>query len=88
MEWISIKDIDEHEYLTSSDIMVWQENLVDKECSRFQRGLYFSCGDDSFIKIYPRERNNFYKSKNYMFYDLDGDMCQITHFSIIEPPKQ
>jgi hypothetical protein len=84
MEWINISEINKFD-LTNS-ILVWQNNLSDSECSRFQRAVYYS---DSHIVIYPLTYNTKFKLQEngfYEGYDLEGDWCRITHFSIIEAP--
>ena len=91
MNWINISEIDNQKEIEGEGILVWQHNLSDKTSSRFQRGIYFK-GDEktsSFIKIYPDQgsRGYFKQDNGYKNYDLEGDMCQITHFAIISPPK-
>lgn len=85
MEWIEIKEISKHK--PSGNILIWQENLSDPESSRFQRAVWY---DKSHIDVYPlTNRTTFYYQDNETFkgYDLDGDLCLVTHFSIISKPN-
>lgn len=90
MYWINISEINLKDSIEGKNILVWQNNISDPECSRFQRAIFYK-GDnnDSFIKIYPigTERNYYKEDKKWKNYDLEGDMCQITHFAIIDPPR-
>lgn len=91
MNWIKISEINKQEDIDGENILVWQNNLSDPECSRFQRAVFFK-GDEkvcSFIKIYPNggSRNYYKEDKEWKNYDLEGDMCQITHFSIVDAPS-
>ena len=82
MNWIRIKEIEALD--PSQNILVWQHNLSDPNSSRFQRAIYFS----GIIKIYPIQGDNYYlRDKEYIGYDLEGDVCQITHFALVEAPK-
>ena len=84
MEWISISEINKIDLPNS--ILVWQNNLVDSECSRFQRAVYYN---DSHIVIYPLTNNTKFKLQEsgfYEGYDLEGDWCRITHFAIVDAP--
>lgn len=86
IDWIKIEDIDNHEI--PSSIMVWQENITDPECSRFQRATYFD-GDDGFIQIYPHSSSAYFKKEtHYIGSDLEGDTCQITHFAFVNSPNK
>lgn len=90
MDWIEISKIDDYPEIENKSILVWQENLSDSSCSRFQRAI-FNKGDSRIsdsITIYPVVYSNYFqKSDNYVNYDLEGDKCQITHFAIISKPK-
>lgn len=88
MNWIKIEEIKNHK--PKGNILVWQKNLSDDSCSRFQRAVFFKGNKNccSFIKIYPigNDNNPYKEDKEYKNYDLEGDMCQITHFAIIDAP--
>lgn len=88
MNWIKLENITE-EHKRTKNLMFWQENLSDKQGSRFQRGSYIDDGGkgDSFIQLYPRGQKFFDQSEDWKNYDLEGDMCQITHYAVVEPPK-
>lgn len=69
-------------------IMIWQHNLSDEECSRFQRAFWY---EDSHIDVYPlthrtvfdyNDENGFYEG-----YDLEGDFCRVTHFALVNAPN-
>lgn len=61
MNWISISEIKKYEDIEGKNILVWQNNLSDKESSRFQRGSFFKGNKSgSFIKIFPSELGNKY----------------------------
>ena len=89
MKWIEteINNFD----IKVKNILVWQKNLSEPACSRFQRAVFFRSNNKtcSFIKIYPLGTDdNYYKEdKEYKNYDLEGDMCQITHFAIVDAPE-
>lgn len=88
MNWIDINKIDDS--LDGESILIWQENLADKSSSRFQRAVYYTGNTkiSSFIEIYPiNDDNLFMKDKSYINYDLEGDLCQITHYSIVKSPN-
>ena len=83
IDWIKIEEIDDCN--TSRNIMIWEENLSDPVCSRFQRGDYF----EGLIQVYPHNSSAYYeKKKNYISYDLEGDRCQITHFAFVDSPNK
>lgn len=88
MNWININEINDYK-IEGENILVWQNNLSDKNSSRFQRAL-FQKGNQkvcSFIEILPRvSRHLFMEDKQWISYDLEGDQCQITHFAIVESP--
>ncbi len=56
-----------------------------------QRAVFYKGNEkvSSFIKIYPigTNRNYFKEDKEWKNRDLEGDMCQITHFAIIDAPS-
>lgn len=89
MNWIDISEINNYN-VEGKNILIWQNNLSDKECSRFQRAVYYN-GDNKvspFIRIYPMTDGTIYKkNKEWINYDLEGDKCQITHFAIINSPN-
>lgn len=89
MNWINISEIDNHD-VEGKSILIWQNNLADKESSRFQRAVYHKGNNKvtSFIRIYPlTNRQLYYKEdKQWIDYDLEGDKCQITHFAIVNAP--
>lgn len=80
-DWISVeKDLP----IQNGYVLVWQKNISDAESSRFQRAYY----DDMGFTIYPHVRNGrFSKNKDFKNSDLEGDLCQITHWKVINPPK-
>lgn len=88
MNWIEIENIDKHD-VEGENILIWQENITDKECSRFQRAVYTK-GDSkecSFLQIYPNTFSQYFmEDKDWIGSDLEGDKCQITHFTIVERP--
>lgn len=90
MNWINISEIDTHEEIEGKNILVWLKNLADSECSRFQRAVFLKGNERicSFIKLYPiTVGNSYYKQdEDYTNYDLEGDMCKITHFAIVDAP--
>jgi hypothetical protein len=91
MNWINISEINKQENIEGKNILVWQNNLSDAECSRFQRAVFYK-GDEkvsSFIIIYPigTDRNHYREDKEWKNYDLEGDMCKITHFAMVESPS-
>lgn len=60
-----------------SVVIIWQENLSDPNCSRFQKAVYYK----THFRIYPIGLENVYKSSNdFVALDLEGDTCQITHW--------
>lgn len=82
MEWIDISEIENTE--PKGSILVWQDNKADPDSSRFQRAVYFS----GIIDIYPLVyRSTFEKSKDWIGYDIEGDLCQITQFALVKPPQ-
>lgn len=88
MEWINISEIDNHD-VEGKNILIWQNNLADKECSRFQRAVYHKGNDKvcSFVRIYPITNRQVYREdQQWIDYDLEGDKCQITHFAIVNKP--
>ena len=90
MEWINISKIRDYESIEGKSILVWQENLADSTCSRFQRAIFYKDDLKSYdmIQIYPNLGDNYFlKSDNYINYDLEGDKCQITHFAIVDKPN-
>ena len=91
INWINISEINNQKDIEGENILVWQNNLSDSKCSRFQRAVFYKGNDKvcSFIKIYPigTERNYYKEDKGWKNRDLEGDMCQITHFAIIEAPN-
>lgn len=88
MNWINISEINKQENIEGKNILVWQTNLSDTECSRFQRAVFYKGNDKvcSFIKIYPMGTEIYKEDKEWKNMDLEGDMCQITHFAIIGRP--
>jgi len=43
----------------------------------------------SFIKIYPIDDTKYFtEDKEWKNMDLEGDMCQITHFALVNPPEE
>ena len=91
MNWINISEINKQKNIEGKNILVWQNNLSDAECSRFQRAVFYKSNNKvcSFIKIYPvgTDRNYYKEDKEWKNRDLEGDMCQITHFAIIDTPS-
>ena len=89
MNWINISEINNQPDIEGKSILVWQKNLTDPECSRFQRAVFYK-GDkfSSFIKIYPTGSvSGFFKEdEEWKNRDLEGDMCQLTHFSTVNAP--
>ncbi len=88
MNWININEINNYN-IVGENILIWQNNLTDKDCSRFQRATFLRGNDKvcSFIEILPRTaRQLFMEDKQWIGYDLEGDQCQITHFAIVESP--
>jgi len=79
MKWIPINEKLPED---GQKIIVWQQNISDPECSRHHCAVYYQHKDlSSFIDIYPRVFKTVYKSgKDFKNYDLEGDMCQITHW--------
>jgi len=84
VNWIPISEI--KNIKPENNILIWQENLCDKECSRFQRAVWY---EDSHINVYPLSNKTMFKYKNgfYEGYDLEGDLCIVTHFTIINAPS-
>lgn len=83
VSWISISEI--KTIKPENNILIWQENLSDKECSRFQRAVWY----ESFIEVYPLTHRTLFKLKDngfYEGYDLEGDLCRVTHFAIVNAP--
>lgn len=81
--WIPINEI--KTIKPENNILIWQENLSDKECSRFQRAVWY----ETFIKVYPLTHRTLFKLKEngfYEGYDLEGDLCRVTHFAIVNAP--
>lgn len=71
-------------------VIIWQENLADSECSRFQRARFADYGDVKNIgqlkifEVYPIVyREEYHSSKNYIGEDLEGDQVKITHWSYV-----
>lgn len=59
-------------------VLVWQKNLADEESSRVQKANYLSAG---VFTIYPTVHTTIYKkTKGYRNYDLEGDICELTHW--------
>jgi len=87
MEWISIKEDLPND---GDKVIVWQNNLSDKKCSR-HHCAFFSKMDNgrSFFEIYPIAFNILYDSKKkFISGDLEGDTCQLTHWmQLPKPPK-
>lgn len=66
MNWIKIEEIGY--YKPDGNILVWQKNLSDAKCSRFQRASYCDT-----IIIYPLTNKTIYQKKDeYKNYDLEG----------------
>lgn len=84
-EWIPISEINNNESLEGESILIWQHNLSDPESSRFQRAVWYK---ESHIDVYPLTHKTRFKFKdgNYDGYDLEGDMCRVTHFKTINRP--
>jgi hypothetical protein len=86
MNWIDIREIDKIQ--PKGNILIWQHNLNDEECSRFQRAIHYK---ESHIDIYPlthRTTFDFNENGFYEGYDLEGDLCRVTHFALIEAPSK
>lgn len=84
MNWININEI--KNYNPKFNILIWQQNLVDQESSRFQRAVWY---EDSHIDVYPLTHKTSFDLKEngfYEGYDLEGDLCRVTHFIIIQGP--
>ena len=86
VKWIPIFEI--KTINPNVSIMIWQHNLSDEECSRFQRAFWY---EDSHIVVYPltnrtvfdyNEETGFYEG-----YDLEGNFCRVTHFSLVNAPN-
>lgn len=85
MNWIKVSEIEK--YSPDDSILVWQENLSDKDSSRFQRAIWF---EGSHFVIYPltnRQKFMLNEEGNYVGRDLEGDLCMITHFCFVENPN-
>lgn len=83
--WIPISEI--KTVNPQGNILIWQENLSDKECSRFQRAIWY----ETFIEVYPLTNRTLFKLNDvgcYQGYDLEGDLCRVTYFAIINEPKK
>lgn len=83
IDWIDISEIGE--YNPESNILIWQDNLADPECSRFQRAVWY----ESFIEVYPLTHRTKFKLNEdgfYQGYDLEGDLCRVTHFAFVQEP--
>jgi hypothetical protein len=84
IEWIPISKI--NEIKPDDNILIWQQNLSDESCSKFQRAVWYG---DMYIEVYPKvHRTKFQLSDkgNYEGYDLEGDLCRVTHFAIVNKP--
>jgi len=82
--WIPISEI--KTINPQDNILIWQHNLSDEECSRFQRAVWY---EDSHIDVYPlthRTTFNYLENGFYEGYDLEGDRCRVTHFAIVNAP--
>jgi hypothetical protein len=90
MNWIKIQEIDKYD-VDGKSILIWQRNLADAECSRFHRAIYYNGNEkvSSFVRIYPitTSKQIYMKDNEWIDYDLEGDMCQITHFAIVQSPN-
>lgn len=74
MYWKSIKDYKPEE---GSVVIIWQENLSEPNCSRFQKAIYYK----THFRIYPIGSGDVYRStSDFVALDLEGDTCQITHW--------
>lgn len=87
MEWISVKDRLPED---GEKVVVWQENKVDKECSRHHCAFYYIDEKFNFFMVYPAVFKSHYKStESFKGYDLEGDKCIITHWMPLpSPPKE
>ena len=83
-KWISVNDRLPED---NTMVLVWQKNITDKESSRVQKANYLSAG---VFTIYPAVHTTIYKNtKGYRNYDLEGDLCKLTHWQPLpQPPKQ
>lgn len=82
--WVSVKKDLPND---GDKVIVWQNNLSDKKCSRHQCAFFYKIGGKasnngrSFFEIYPKIRGLLYDSKKkFTSGDLEGDTCQITHW--------
>lgn len=85
MEWIDISKINEYEL--NDIILIWQNNISDANSSRFQKAFYHK---DSHFEIFPKTQlTRFRKNRHgkYQGYDLEGDLCEVTHFLIVDKPR-
>lgn len=85
--WIDISKIKDYN-LQGIDILIWQHNLVDEESSRFQRASYW---EDFCFTVYPITHRTRFRLNKEGFYegnDSEGDLCRVTHFALITPPKE
>lgn len=82
--WISVGD---RLPPVGKDVLVWQENLSDPKSSRLQKAHHSPKG---VFSIYPRLHRTVYLLKQeFKNYDLEGDMCQLTHWQFApEPPRK
>ena len=83
--WIDIKKDSPND---GEKVIIWQNNLSDKKCSRHHCAIFYKMkGGESFFDIYPQAFNLLYKSKNkFISGDLEGDKCQLTHWMKLPIP--
>lgn len=88
MEQIWI-DINEDAPNNGDMVLIWQENLSDEECSRWQKALYRDHGEVKYFETYPVVfREHYVNNDNYIGSDLEGDKIQITHWMrILKSPS-
>lgn len=72
--WVSVK---KQLPKDGDTVLVWQNNLSDKKCSRWQKAYY----SDGIFEVYPKVYGKGYFEKTkFKGYDLEGDVIQITHW--------
>lgn len=82
-DWKEISKILENE--KGDNILIWQQNLNDDGDSRFQRAVFIG----NTITVYPLSHRTKFKLNTdgfYEGYDLEGDLCRVTHYMTIEKP--
>lgn len=81
--WIEISELSK--YNPEDNILIWQDNLSENKYSRFQRAILIG----NTITVYPLSHRTKFKLNAdgfYEGYDLEGDLCRVTHFQLIKNP--